>query len=100
MKKAKLDPAQQTFQKQSKVLKQFAKSASGIDSFAIGIVTDAATGATEATTNFDDTEKIAEMLASFAATVTVQKNIPYEDFIDIWVGYFEKFVTKNFNQGG
>ena len=97
MKKTKIDPAQQTFQKQFKVLKQFTKSASAIDSLAIGIVTDAATGATEATTNFGDTEKIAEMLACFAATVTVQNNIPYEDFIDIWIGYFEKFVADSKN---
>ena len=97
MKKTKLDPVQQTFQKQSKVLKQFRKSASAIGSFAIGILTDAATGATEATTNFNDTEKIAEMLASFAAAFTVQNKIPYEDFIDIWIGYFEKFATSSKN---
>lgn len=89
--------------KQFEVLKQFYKSAENIKSYGIAILDDRFTGSTEAITNTDDVEIIAEILANFTTTYAVRNNIPFEDFLDIYFGHFEKFMKKfeeNENSGG
>ena len=82
---------------QNAVLQQFQKSAGKVGSFGIAILDDVKTGRTEAMTNINEVEIIAEMLASFTTTFAFQNNIPFEDFLDIYFGHFEKFM-KHFEE--
>ena len=81
-------------EKQNEILKKFCKMAGESGNYGIAILDECKTGATTAITNFNEVEVIAEMLASFTIQYAANNDIPFEDFLDIYVGYYEKFQHK------
>lgn len=92
-KKSLLATTAEISQKQDEVLLNFNRDAAKVGSYGIAILDDARTGATMAITNFNNVEIIAEMLAGFTAQYTHDNKIQLEDFLDIYVGHYERFMS-------
>lgn len=50
--------------------------------------------AIKAVANINNIEKVTEMLASYSIAFCKSNNIPFEDFLDIYFGHFEKFMKQ------
>ena len=69
-------------------------AAGAMSAFSVIVLRDAETGLVMANTTAPNVENFAEMLASFVATYIYVKNIPSEDFVDIFFSYFDNFVKR------